>query len=167
MQSARVEIVTVDGAAANEAAWRDLGARALEPNVFAEPAFVLNALRHFATADRLQLLFVWRGESSERLIGAAVLQFPRRPFGLGVARLWQSEQAGLAALLLDRDEGEQALEAVMDWLGRERPGIVGLFAPSLDPMGPTTLAVRSLGLRRGARYRQLGRRSRAILKAAD
>jgi CelD/BcsL family acetyltransferase involved in cellulose biosynthesis len=166
MPSHCVEIVGLDSAAAHEQAWRDLSARALEPNVFAEPAFVVSALRHFAKADRLRLLFVWQGDSRDRLIGAIVMQFPRNPLGFGVARVWQSDQAGLAALMLDRQAAGQALEAVMDWIARERPAIIGLLLPSLDAGGPTALAVRALGLRRSARYRQLAARSRAVLTAA-
>ena len=166
MLSHRVEIVEPDAAAAHEEAWRDLSARALEPNVFAEPAFVVSALRHFARAERLQLLFVWQDDASGRLIGAMVLRFPRGPLGFGVARLWQSDQAGLAALMLDRESGEQALEAVIDWIARERPAIIGLFLPTLEADGPTALAVRALGLRRSASYLRLAPRSRAVLTAA-
>ena len=121
MSGARVEVVDLKRAAALDGAWRDLSARALEANVFAEPDFILSALRHFARVDRLRLLFVWRDESEEQLIGAVVLEFPRIHLGLGVARVWQSDQAGLAALLLDRDAGEAALAAILDWLARERP----------------------------------------------
>src|SRR5208282_5962023 len=104
-------------------------------NVFAEPAFVVSALRHFAKADRLRLLFVWQGDSRDRLVGAIVMQFPRNPLGFGVARVWQSDQAGLAALMLDRQAAGQALEAVMDWIARERPATVGLLLPTLEADG--------------------------------
>jgi CelD/BcsL family acetyltransferase involved in cellulose biosynthesis len=162
-----VEIVALDGAEAHLRAWRDLSARALEPNVFAEPEFVINALRSFATGERLQLLFVWQDASKARLIGAVVLKFPRITLGLGVARVWQSNQAGLAAVLLDRDAGEAALAAIVDWLARERPGIIGLFLPSLDAAGPTAEAAQALGLRETAACLVVGRRVRAVLHAAD
>ena len=166
MAGHRVEILTLDGAAAHEPAWRDLGARALEPNVFAEPAFVVSALRHFAGADCLRLLFVWQGDATERLIGAMVVQFPRGPFGFGVARVWQSDQAGLAAVMLDRQMGEAAFEAALDWIARERPAIIGLLLPTLNADGPTALAIRTAGLRRRAVLRQLYERERAVLTAA-
>jgi CelD/BcsL family acetyltransferase involved in cellulose biosynthesis len=161
----RVEIAGLDEAVANEQAWRELGARALEPNVFAEPAFVISALRHFATTERRRLLLVWQDDSKQRLIGAIVLQFPRGPPGFGVARVWQSDQAGLAALMLDRHAGAEALDAVMDWFARERPAIIGLLLPTLEADGPTASAIRALSLRRGAQHRQLGARSRAVLPA--
>jgi CelD/BcsL family acetyltransferase involved in cellulose biosynthesis len=160
------EILEPQRAASHQDAWRDLSARALEANVFAEQAFVLGALCHFAQADRLRLLFLWQDGSKERLIGVVVFEFPRAWFGFGVARIWHSEQAGLAALLLDREAAASALEAVMDWIARERPNLIGLFLPSLDATGPTSAAVHALALRRVTQFRRFGRRSRAILAAA-
>jgi CelD/BcsL family acetyltransferase involved in cellulose biosynthesis len=166
MSGARVEVVDLARAAALDGAWRDLSGRALEANVFAEPDFVLSALGHFAHADRLRLLFIWRDESAAQLIGAAVLEFPGIPFGVGVARIWQSDQAGLAALLLDREAAEQALAAVLDWLADARPKTIGLMLPTADASGPTIVAVRALALRRGAQSHQFGQKSRAVLIAA-
>jgi CelD/BcsL family acetyltransferase involved in cellulose biosynthesis len=166
MAGHRVEILPLDGAAAHEPAWRDLSARALEPNVFAEPAFVISALRHFARTAHLRLLFVWQGGATERLIGAMVVQFPRGPLRFGVARVWQSDQAGLAAVALDRQMGGAAFETVLDWIARERPAIIGLWLPTLEADGPTALAVRAVSLRRRAVLRQLAPRGRAILFAA-
>jgi CelD/BcsL family acetyltransferase involved in cellulose biosynthesis len=166
MAGHRVEILTLDDAAAHEPAWRDLSARALEPNVFAEPAFVISALRHFARADRLRLLFVWQRDATERLIGAMVVQFPRGSFGFGVARVWQSDQAGLAAVMLDRQMSDAAFEAMLDWIARERPATIGLLLPTLGANGSTALAVRAAALRRRARLRQLDARERAVLIGA-
>jgi CelD/BcsL family acetyltransferase involved in cellulose biosynthesis len=166
MPGDRVEIIAADAAAAHIEAWRGLSARALEANVFAEPVFILNALRHFVGSDRLRLLFVWQGAGEERLIGAIVLQFPKGPLGFGVARVWQSNQAGLAALMLDREAAERALEAVIAWIARERPKIIGLLLPTLDVAGPTSAAARAVSLRRNAQFRQLSPRGRAVLAAA-
>jgi CelD/BcsL family acetyltransferase involved in cellulose biosynthesis len=167
MPGDRVEIVDVAGASAHEEAWRSLGARALEANIFAEPEFVLNALRHIATGGRRQLLFVWRDSPDRLLIGAAVLEFPRGLFGFAVARLWQSEQAGLAALILDREAAETALEAILDWMARERPGFMGLLAPTLVVNGSTELALRSIAVRRQTMVRRFGQRGRAALGPAQ
>ena len=166
MSGARVEVADLERAAALDRAWRDLSARALEANVFAEPDFILSALNHFARADRLRLLFVWRDESEEKLIGAVILEFPRIAVGFGVARIWQSDQAGLAALMLDREAADQALAAVLDWLVEARPRTIGLMLPTADASGATIAAVQALGLRRGAQSHQFGQKSRAILIAA-
>jgi CelD/BcsL family acetyltransferase involved in cellulose biosynthesis len=166
MPGARVEVVAPARAAAYDGAWRDLSARALEANVFAEPDFILAALSHFARVDRLRLLLVWRDESEEQLIGATVLEFPRIAVGFGVARIWRSDQAGLAAILLDREAAEPALAAVLDWLAAARPRTIGLMLPSADASGPTVAALQALGLRRGAQSHHFGQATRAILIAA-
>ena len=167
MSGARVEVVDLARAAACEGAWRGLSGRALEANVFGEPDFILAALSHFARADRLRLLFVWRDEPEEQLIGAVVLELPRIPFGFGVARIWRSDQAGLAAVLLDRDAAEPALAAVLDWLGEAGPRTIGLMLPTSDASGPTMAAVHALALRRGAQSHQFGQKNRAVLIAAS
>ena len=166
MSGARVEVVDLKRAAACDGAWRGLSARALEANIFAEPDFILSAFSHFARADRLRLLFVWRDESQQQLIGVVVLEFPRIAVGFGMARIWQSDQAGLAALILDRDAAEQALTAVLDWLIEARPKTIGLMLPTADASGPTIAAAQALGLRRGAQSHLFGQKSRAILIAA-
>ena len=167
MRDDRAEIVEWDAVEAHLSAWRDLSGRALEPNPFAEPAFVVSALRTFARDERLKLLLVWRDASKTRLIGAVVLKLPPLALGFAVARVWQSNQAGLAALLLDRDAGEEALAAILGWIARERPGIIGLLAPSLDASGPTALAAEALAGRMGAPCRIVAERSRAVLLAAN
>jgi CelD/BcsL family acetyltransferase involved in cellulose biosynthesis len=166
MPAPHVEIATREVADGNVAAWRNLCARALDANVFAEPAFVLNALREFARSDRLILLFVWQEESRERLIGAVVLECPKFAFGFAAAQVWQSNQAALAALVVDRESPELALNALMDWLARERPSFAGLLAPNLDMAGATFPALQALAGRRGAPLHIVGRRNRAVLPVA-
>ena len=98
-----------------EAAWRDLAARAGEPNAFAEPDFLIPALQRLASA-RVRTLLVWRDANRDALIGLAAIAPPRLPFGL--ASLWRSEQAALPAILLDRDAATEALAAIIDALAR-------------------------------------------------
>ena len=166
MTGDRVESIATERAAAHEGPWRALCARALEPNVFAEPAFVVNALRHFAPNRQLRLVLVWRGPPGGRLIGACVLETPPAPPGLRVARIWRSDQAGLAALALDRDEAPAALEALVDWLARGRPRVLGLLAPALDAAGPTTAALAALAGRRKLRDFGFSQVDRAVLAAS-
>jgi CelD/BcsL family acetyltransferase involved in cellulose biosynthesis len=167
MPAPYVEIARREIADSEIAAWRDLCARALDANVFAEPAFVLNALREFARSDRLILLFVWQEESRKRLIGAVVLDCPKPSFGLAAARVWQSNQAALGALVVDRDSAEASLSALIDWLGRKRPAVAGLLAPNLDTAGSTFPALQALAARRSAPLHIVGRRNRAVLTAAS
>ena len=124
-----------------------LRGRALEANVFAEPAFVLSALRHFARAANLKLLFVWQGDG--RLIGVGSCNSHALRRGWRRARVWQSNQAGLPALMLDREAAGPALEAILNWLvadasDRHRP-----VGPDARRGGPTAAAVRALASAEG------------------
>ena len=108
-----------------EGAWRDLAARAGEPNAFAEPDFLIPALQRLANA-RVRTLLVWRDANRDALIGLAAIAPPRLPFGL--ASLWRSEQAALPAILLDRDAASEALAAIIDALRARAPSLAGLHA---------------------------------------
>ena len=162
--AAFIEPVSTDAAQAHIAAWRRLCVRASEPNVFAEPEFVLPALRCIGATRRLQMLLVWRDDARQALIGVAVLRFPVA--GFGVARIWQSEQAGLPALMLDREAIAPALDAIVDWLARQ-PRLVGLVAPTLEAEGPTAAALGALAARANLAIHWPHKRARAALPATS
>ena len=159
-----VELIAPDAVAPHRAAWRDLTARAAEPNVFAEPEFVIPALACFAQAQGLRVLLVWRDAARRALIGMMVLRFPLS--GFGAARVWQGNQAGLPAMMLDREAIALALQAVIDWLARERPRIAGLLAPTLEAGGPTAAALNALAAREKLAVHTMRPRERAALAAA-
>ena len=156
--TAFVELVDIDTLTRDIGAWRDLAARAAEPNVFAEPDFLTPALRWLAP-KKLAILRVWSEASRERLIGLAVIQAPR--LGLGLGRVWRSEQAGLAAAMFDRDAAEAAISALLA-LTAER-GLAGLVFPFTLTQGPVAAALRGLAAREGRRIAEVSPRRRAAL----
>ncbi len=162
-EAAFVETPDLSGLARCEAAWRDLAARAAEPNVFAESAFVIPALTRLAPGERVATLLVWSDAARRTLIGVAALEFPRLP--LGLARVWRSEQAALAAIALDRDAAGRALSAILAWLGRERRGVSGLLLPSLEANGPIARALEAFAAGESLRLETINRRRRAALAA--
>ena len=155
-----VECVDLDGAAARAASWRDLCSRALEANAFAEPSFVLNCARHLAPG-RLEFLFAWQDASRRRLVGVMAIEPPR----LGVAQVWQSDQAALAAIALDRDEAAAAFDSAAEWLRRERPRIAGLFVPTLAEKTGTASLLEEFAKRRAFAFSAIAPRQRAVLLA--
>jgi len=159
-----VELVAFDAAASYEAAWRDLSERVAEPNAFADPEFMIPALACFGRAQRLQVMFVWDNSARRRLLGVLNLRLPA--VGFGAARIWQSSQAALPAIALDRDAAETALGAAIAWLARERPRIVGLFAPTLESGGPTSLALQALAAHQNLAIHTFRARQRAALLTA-
>ena len=91
-------------------AWRALAARALEPNVFYEPAFAQAAAPVFGRDANA--ILVWSG--SNRLVGLFPAQIKRRG---PLTRLagWTHPFAPLGTPLVDRDQAEAAIKA---WLSR-------------------------------------------------
>lgn len=149
--------------ARHEAAWLDLADRAAEPNAFADSAFIIPALERLGSAGRIATLLVWDNAARRRLIGVAAIEFPRLP--LGLARVWRSEQAGLAAIALDGDAAGPALRAILVWLRRERRGVAGLVLPALETNGPIAQAVMTCTASQALRLEIVDRRRRAALPA--
>jgi CelD/BcsL family acetyltransferase involved in cellulose biosynthesis len=156
-----VESVNIAVAEAHAAAWRDLCARALEGNAFAEPAFLIAAARHIGPPD-LQFVLVWTDERRRRLLGLAAVA----PARLGVAELWRSEQAGLAALVLDGDCAAAAFAAAAQWLRQARPRLAGLSISMLAAQGGTARTLEAFAAGQASRFFWFNPRSRAILSAA-
>lgn len=142
-------------------AWRALCGRAREPNAFAAPEFLVPALERLDGAGAVETLFIWEDHSRGRLVGVAALALPRSRFG--AARLWQSEQAGLAALCLAHDGVLGALSGLLAWL---KPRSALLRLPCLDPGGPTAGALGELARRDGLAMRIANPRRRAALHAS-
>jgi CelD/BcsL family acetyltransferase involved in cellulose biosynthesis len=142
------------------AAWDDLSARAVEPNAFADRAFLAPALARLAPG-RVTILFVWSDSAREKLVGVAAIAFPRLPFGF--ARFWFSEQAGLPALALDRDAAAPALGAIVAWLRREKRRLSGLALEAVDPEGPVAAAAGELAARQSLPLAKSNPRRRAAL----
>ena len=140
--------------------WDDLAGRALEPNPFAERAFLIPALRHLSRR-KLVVLCVWNGPDLARLDAIAVLRASVVPFG--VVDVWRVEQAPYAALLLDRESAAPAVEAISCWLARQWPGAVGLGIADVDVNGALAETLRMLAARRRLRLDLSSPRRRAAL----
>lgn len=115
------------------AAWAALEARAVEPNAYASPHFVLPALRHLDPGLRAQVTFVERIAGASRdLVGAGVFQRvgATRSFPLPHLESYCSRHSYFAAPLFDREHFEPALVAMLDHVCRT-PGHNGIDVPHL------------------------------------
>jgi CelD/BcsL family acetyltransferase involved in cellulose biosynthesis len=144
--------------------WDDLAARALEPNPFAERAFLLPALRHLSQR-KLIVLCLWNDHGRTRLNAIAAVLPSAVPFA--VVDIWRNEQAPLAALLLDREAAAPALESMIGWLARHRPGAVGLGLGNVDVNGALAGTLRTLAAKRSLRLDVSNPRRRAALACGD
>ena len=140
-----------------EAEWRDLMDRCAEPNVFADADFLLPALARLAPR-RAATILVWSDAGRRRLIGLAAIEPPRSP--LGLARIWRSEQAALAALLIDRAAPVEALGAILAWTAARA---VGLRLPALESGGPVARALAEVAANGSLALEIHARRQRAAL----
>src|SRR5580704_14640517 len=124
--------------------WRELAARALEPNIFYEPAFALEAAKVFGR-DAGALL-VWSGTSPRKLLGFFPGRSEPRRYGLKLPVLvgWTHPYAPLGTPLVEREAAEPVIAA---WLAHladnpELPGLVLL--PLLPTDGPFATALDAI-----------------------
>lgn len=116
----RVRFSTVpDLDARTIAAWADLEQRALEPNAYLSPSFVLPSIRCLKPQTR-PIAFVLETETpgAPELVGLGVFQAVRgsRSFPLPHLRAYRSRHSYLGGLLLDRVSATAAAEALFRWL---------------------------------------------------
>jgi CelD/BcsL family acetyltransferase involved in cellulose biosynthesis len=142
--------------------WRDLTARALEPNAFFEPAFALPAARHFHAKSRPLFVTVWKemGEGKRKRLMALCPISPTRGF---LARAWLHKQAALATPLVDRDNAVSALKELFAWFEQNLQGASGILFPKIPQTGPTYAALMSAARAAGRETRLLESHERAVL----
>jgi len=124
--------------------WRELAARALEPNIFYEPAFALPAAKIFGRDSGA--LLVWSGTSPRKLLGFFPARIEPRRYGLKLPVLvgWTHPYAPLGTPLVEREAAEPVVAA---WLAHladdpELPGLVLL--PLLPTDGPFATALDAI-----------------------
>jgi CelD/BcsL family acetyltransferase involved in cellulose biosynthesis len=112
--------------AAIAAEWRALAARALEPNVFYEPAFALQAAPMLG-ADAGALL-VWSGTNPRKLLGLFPARIESRRYGFRLPVLcgWTHPYAPLGTPLVEREAAEPVIAAWLDHLAgnAQFPGLM-------------------------------------------
>ncbi|MEA2945058.1 MAG: hypothetical protein QOI40_388 [Alphaproteobacteria bacterium] len=149
------------------AEWRALAARALEPNVFYEPAFALAAAPVFGRDIGAGL--VWTRTVPPRLIGFFPARVERRRYGVPLPVLvgWTHPYAPFGAPLVDRELGETALAAWFDHLANNS-GLPDIMLLPYVPMdGALALALDAVMARRSGQSRCFAQHRRALLAPAQ
>jgi CelD/BcsL family acetyltransferase involved in cellulose biosynthesis len=128
--------------------WRDLAARALEPNVFYEPAFALEAAAVFGASAGAVL--VWSGTAPRKLLGFFPARIEPRRYGIGLPVLvgWTHPYAPLGTPLVEREAAEPVIAAWLAHIADNKalPGVVLL--PYVRPVSPFALELHTI-LQRG------------------
>jgi CelD/BcsL family acetyltransferase involved in cellulose biosynthesis len=150
------------GAIADE--WRELAARALEPNVFYEPGFALAAAPVFGRGAGA--LLVWSGTRPRRLLGFFPARVSERRYGVRLPVLvgWTHPYAPLGTPLVERDAAEPVIAAWLAHLAGD-PSFPGLLLlPLIAEHGPFAAALDNI-LRRGQMpCADFARHTRAMLE---
>ena len=144
--------------------WRSLVARALEPNVFYDPAFALAAAPVFG--ERSGAVLVWSARGS--LMGL----FPARLAGWRNGALpatigWTHPYAPLGTPLVDRNDAEPVITAWLEHLAREPAMPALLLLPLLPEGGAFARALDAVLSRQRLRSAAFGHHRRALLKPGN
>jgi CelD/BcsL family acetyltransferase involved in cellulose biosynthesis len=139
----RFRITLLDHPAAlagHMAAWNDLAAAALEPNVFYEPWMMLPAIDSFARGEKLRyvLLYADRAEGPPLLCGLFPLERVARYKGMPFrhVRLWQHKHCFLGTPLVRASHARECLIAFLDWLEADREGAAAIQWGVIGADGP-------------------------------
>ncbi len=141
--------------------WRDLASRVLEPNVFYNPAFALAAAPVFG-AD-VGAVLVWSKAAPQRLIGLFPLRIERRYGVSSTLTGWTHPYAPFGVPLIDRDEADAAIGALLDHV-EAKPGLPKLvLLPLVARDGPFAAALARVLARHGGAAQGFGEHARALL----
>lgn len=159
------ELVPAEAALALEPHWRDLAARALEPNPFFGPARSLAAMRHLPEAGEERLALAWRGEGdTRRLVGLLPLVRPRgRFFNPFPIRRAPAHYGTLSTPLLDPDRPAETLAAMLRRLGDA--GAAGVLLPFMSAEGPAAAALAAASAAAGLPIVRANLHRRALLRS--
>ena len=143
--------------------WRELAERALEPNVFYEPAFALPAARVFARDAGAVL--VWSQTQPRRLLGFFPARIERRRYGLHLPVLvgLTHPYGPLGVPLVEREAAEPIIAAWLTHLAGD-PALPGfLLLPFLPADGAVATVLAMIVRRAQIPTAAFNRRRRALL----
>jgi CelD/BcsL family acetyltransferase involved in cellulose biosynthesis len=143
--------------------WRELAARALEPNVFYEPAFMLAAAPVFGR--NAGAVLVWSGSEPRRLLGFFPARIETRRYGANLPVLvgFTHPYGPLGVPLVEREAAEAIIGAFFEHLAGEAtlPGLTLL--PLLPADGPFARALEAILRRARMPAADFNRHQRALL----
>jgi CelD/BcsL family acetyltransferase involved in cellulose biosynthesis len=147
--------------------WRDLAARALEPNVFYEPSFALAAAAVFG--HDVGAVLVWSGTRPRKLLGLFPARVTERRYGLKLPVLvgWTHPYAPLGTPPVDRDAAEPVIAAWLTHLAGNAslPGL--LLLPLMTEDGPFGAALGAILRRARMPCADYARHRRALLAPGE
>lgn len=141
--------------------WRELGRRALDPNVFYDPAFALAAAPVFGAG--VGAVLVWSRAIPGRLIGLFPLRIEGRYGVIATLTGWTHPYAPLGVPLVDRDEADAAIGAFLDHVEAEPKLPKLVMLPLIARDGPFATALARALTHHGGKSERFGDHARALL----
>ncbi len=154
----KLDVFSLSEAALRQSEWTDLAARALEPNIFYEPAFILPATQCLPQPVQPSFLFIWDKDS--RLVGIFPFTCSKLDFGLPVLRGWQDVNTALGTPLIDADQADNVLGAMLDFSAKSAKN---LFFPKIYENGLFSQALQRVASLKSFKVSGLHKSSRAFL----
>lgn len=148
--------------------WRELAARALDPNIFYEPAFALAAAP--VLGGGAGAFLVWASETEpRRLLGFFPARIERRRYGIDLPVLagWTHSYGPLGVPLVEREGAEPIVAAWLAHLAasKDLPGL--LLLPYLPADGAFAAALDGIVRRARMPSADFNRHKRALLEPGD
>jgi CelD/BcsL family acetyltransferase involved in cellulose biosynthesis len=144
--------------------WRQLAARAVEPNVFYAPDFALAAAP--VLGREVEAILVWSVE--RRLLGLLPFRRSSRRYGMKLPLLvgWTHPFAPLGAPLVDREATAEVAAAFSGHIAGDAALPKLLLLPLLPDAGPVARALRTASEQYGGAQAAFGPHRRAALDLA-
>lgn len=150
-------------------AWANLEARAVSPNAFLSPYFVLPAIKYLEPRANVFIVFIekeWAG--SGELVAAAVFKIgkPTRQFPLMHLKTFDSLYSGLCGFLIDGDHVLQALTALYRFIADPARPWHGFYIDQCPPELLLTEEAKEIAARFGMQWTGISAWQRAVLPIA-
>lgn len=149
--------------------WLALEARAIEPNAYMSPHFVLPALRHLRPATLPIFVAIYGNPGTgTRLLGLGIFtaEGPTRRFPLPHLRSYRCVHSYVTGPLIDPEAAESAVDALFDFVDKPGSPWHGLVFDNRNAEGPLAAALDAAASRRGITWVGLETFSQAILYPA-
>jgi CelD/BcsL family acetyltransferase involved in cellulose biosynthesis len=145
------------------AEWGSLARRALEPNVFYEPAFAVAAATVFGGG--VGALLIWSQSDPRQLVGFFPARIERFRYGLPLPVLvgWTHPYAPLGTPLVDAVCAEEAISAWLDHIATNPEFPKLILLPYLAMEGATAIVLARVLARRGGGLALFAAHARALL----
>lgn len=151
-------------------AWEELEARAIVPNAFMSPHFVIPALRHLESAEDTFGVFVEKASAGlPELVGVALFQIrkPTRRFPLKHLSAFASVHSYLSNFLLDREHASDALTQIYKYLTDKRHTWHGLYLSNFASDSPFGEEAQAIAADFGMGWNLFEQWSRAVFLTDD